>query len=192
MSSSRTFRTLTLGMTLAGLSAIGPFRLADAASITITDNTEGPVAITSSDPMSPPGFLQTVKLVELATATWSGEPLPPQVMRQTFVLTEGEGGPASDIITIRVSPMGFLGVVTLDFRSDDENPAGLGNIPPDAKRIAERTDGNPQTIPFTLLFFPPTIQVINDSEPRQVPEPSAIALVGIGALALLAIGCPRR
>src|SRR5215470_19709236 len=120
MSRSRTFRILTLGMTLASLSAVGSFKIADAATIAITDNTEGLVTITSSDPMSPPGFIQTGKAVESATAMWTGEPLPAQVMSQTFVLTEGEGGPASDIITLTVSPMGFMGVVRLDFRSDDE------------------------------------------------------------------------
>ena len=157
----------------------------DAAVITITDNTDNISIDAGQNP--PLGFNSSV-LGEVGTATWiaAGAPQPANPITQVFVLTEGKDGPASDEIRLTLSQGGFFGPnVTLNFRSDAEDAGGLPNVPADATKLVEATDGRPQTIPFLIAGFTDTIRVISDFEPAQIPEPLPISILAVAFSALI-------
>jgi hypothetical protein len=115
----------------------------------------------------------------------------------TFALTEGSGAGAaiSDLIKVTAAAPGFGIFTTVDvsFTSDPDNGSGL-TAPPGATTIG--AEMATQTIDlgtyFPAVVFPATIEIRNDLEAGQIPEPSTLSIVAIALLAMGACGRPAR
>jgi hypothetical protein len=115
----------------------------------------------------------------------------------TFALTEGSGAGAaiSDLITVTAAARGFGIFTSVDviFTSDPDNGSGL-TAPPGATTIG--AEMATQTINlgtyFPAVVFPATIEIRNDLEAGQIPEPSTLSIVAIALLAMGACGRPAR
>lgn len=111
----------------------------------------------------------------------------------TFALTEGKGATtASDLITVTAAALGFGIFTSVDvtFTSDSNSESGLG-IPSGAMELIEQaTNLIDLANSFPTMIKQGTIEVLNDLDAGQIPEPATLSMLAIPLLALS--GCARK
>jgi len=179
---------LILGSASSGRAFTISFNETDAEDVPVITTTDIPNAIVTTDLEN-----ATVK------ADVPGVPFPATPNIKLFsdiLLTEPEGTP-SDYLSVFIEPLpttpglGLQSTITVTFQSD--TPAGTLPTPVVPQTVVET--GQPQLV-FSLsttdaagAVFP--LNIVARSELTEVPEPSALLLLGTGLAGLVMLGRRR-